>query len=78
MLACAEHPRSGLSLGNISCLFLDKLSPPTPVASYIQAALPTTLAVLGSDLQVCLCFILMPLTGTNFLPSAPCSVYTVE
>lgn len=40
-------------------------------------AMPTTLGVGGNGLQVCLCSNPMPLTGTSFLPSAPCSVYTV-
>ena len=79
MPACAEHPRGAACLLGMTLVsFSINLHPHPTVASYIQAALPTTLTVLGSDLQVCLCFKLMSLTGNNFLPSALRSVSTAD
>lgn len=45
---------------------------PTPTCGFLcpARALPTTLGVLGSNLQVWVCLNLPPLTGNNFLPNA--------
>lgn len=90
MRACAEHPTGVACLLGMSLVsFSIKLCPQPTVASYIQAGLPTTLTVLGSDLQVCLCFKLMSLTTSCPLlcavspqwtesPKPECSHYPLE